>query len=137
MLLNSNPDSGDVLGLASRRVTGRLIKASLAAGVAWFAYELANEISAARSTLHVSPVATIAFLALALTVAAYVAMRQQADLAEQTQARSALELGAEVERAGLVSAIEEASDAVVIADSDGTIQYVNPAYTRMTGYTRG
>jgi len=80
-------------------------------------------------------VATIAFLALALTVAAYIAMRQQADLAAQTQAQSARDLGAELEKAGLVGAIEEASDAVVISDSAGTIQYVNPAYTRMTGYS--
>ena len=35
----------------------------------------------------------------------------------------------------MVGAIEEASDAVAITDSEGTIQYVNPAYTRMTGYS--
>jgi nitrogen fixation/metabolism regulation signal transduction histidine kinase len=62
-------------------------------------------------------------------------MRQQRDLVEQTQAQSARDLGVEMERAGLVGAIEEASDAVVITDSEGTIQYVNPAYTRMTGYS--
>jgi PAS domain-containing protein len=82
-----------------------------------------------------SPAATIAFLALALTVAAYAAMRQQAHLAEANQAQSARDLGAEMEKAGLVGAIEEASDAVVITDGEGTIQYVNPAYTRMTGYS--
>src|ERR1039458_5456478 len=77
----------------------------------------------------------MAFLALALTVVAYAAMRQQADLAAQTHAQSDRDQGAEMERAGLVSAIEEASDAVVITDSEGTIQYVNPAYIRMTGYS--
>ena len=60
------------------RFTSGLIKASLGAGVAWFGYQLANEIAAHQSILNQSPVATIAFLALALTVAAYVAMRQQA-----------------------------------------------------------
>ena len=103
--------------------------------MAWFAYQLANEIASSHSAFQQSPVATIALLALALTVAAYVAMRQQADLVEQTHAQSARDLGAEMEKAGLVSAIEEASDAVVITDSEGTIQYVNPAYTRMTGYS--
>ena len=143
MLLNPNPstpavelrNAGAAFGMASRRFTGWLIKASLAGGVAWFAYQLANEIANPLHKLQQSPVATIAFLALALTVTAYVAMRQQAHLAAQIQAQTARELGADLEKAGLVSAIEEASDAVVIADGDGTIQYVNPAFTRMTGYT--
>jgi diguanylate cyclase (GGDEF)-like protein/PAS domain S-box-containing protein len=144
MLLNPNtsapgfgPGNTDeaVLGLPSRRVTGGLIKASLVGGVAWFGYQLANEVASCHSMLQQSPIATIAFLALALTVAAYVAMRQQTDLVDQTHAQSARHLGAEMEKAGLLGAIEEASDAVVIADSAGTIQYVNPAYTRMTGYS--
>jgi len=136
MLLNPHtPTPAAMLRLPSRRRTGWLIKASLVGGVVWFAYQLANQLANSQSRLPPSPVATIAFLALALTVAAYVAMRQQADLVRQTHAHSARELGAEVEKAGLVGAIEEASDAVVITDSEGTIQYVNPAFTRMTGYT--
>lgn len=122
------------LGPATQRFTGILIKASLAGGVAWFAYQVANGIASSDNTLQRSPVATIAFLALSLTVAAYVAMRQQAHLAAQTEAQSARDLGAEMEKAGLVGAIEEASDAVVITDGAGTIRYINPAYTKMTGY---
>jgi two-component system cell cycle sensor histidine kinase/response regulator CckA len=37
---------------------------------------------------------------------------------------------------GLVTAIEQSAEAVVITDVRGTIDYVNPAFTRMTGYTR-
>ena len=133
MFLKPNSSSA-VLDLPGRRFTGRLIKVSLLCGVAWFAYQLADKL-ASHETFPQSAVATIAFLALALTVAAYAAMRQQADLAAQSNAQSARDIGAEMERAGLVGAIEEASDAVVITDSDGTIQYVNPAYTRMTGYS--
>ena len=141
MFMNPNRSSpalenpAAVLDPPSRRFTGMLIKASLGAGVVWFAYQLANGIASARGSLQQSPVGTIAFLALALTVAAYVAMRQQAHLAQQTEAHSARQLGAEIEKAGLVGAIEESSDAVVITDAQGTIEYVNPAYTRMTGYT--
>ena len=145
MLLNPNHSApgagvggtGAVLGVPSRRLTGGLIKASLVGGVAWFAYQLANVIQFSHGGAAYSPVATIAFLALALTVAAFVAMRQEADLAEQTQAQCARELGAEMEKAGLVGAIDEASDAVLITDSDGIVEYVNPAYTRMTGYSAG
>ena len=40
-----------------------------------------------------------------------------------------------IERAGLVAAVEQAADAIVITDADGKIQYVNPAFSAMTGYT--
>ena len=37
---------------------------------------------------------------------------------------------------GLLTAVEQAADGVVITGTDGNIQYANPAFTRMTGYTR-
>ncbi len=40
------------------------------------------------------------------------------------------------ERARLASAIEQAAETVVITDTKGFIQYVNPAFTRVSGYTR-
>lgn len=51
---------------------------------------------------------------------------------EHEQARAA----AETERALLSTAIEQAAEAVVITDAAGTIQYVNPAFERITGYAR-
>ena len=36
----------------------------------------------------------------------------------------------------LASAIEQASDGVLITDAGGVIQYVNPAFERITGFTR-
>ena len=42
---------------------------------------------------------------------------------------------AAVEHADLAMAVEQAADGVVITDLKGIIQYVNPAFTRMTGYT--
>jgi PAS domain S-box-containing protein len=41
-----------------------------------------------------------------------------------------------IERAGLVAAVEQAADAIVITGVDGTIQYANPAFTTLTGYSR-
>ena len=41
-----------------------------------------------------------------------------------------------IERAGLIAAVEQAADAIVITDTAGNIQYVNPAFTTLTGYTR-
>jgi PAS domain S-box-containing protein len=42
---------------------------------------------------------------------------------------------ADVRRAGLIAAIEQAAESIVITDTAGTVQYVNPAFTRMTLYT--
>ncbi|MCA1961896.1 MAG: PAS domain S-box protein [Desulfomonile sp.] len=36
----------------------------------------------------------------------------------------------------LVTAIEQATEGVIITDTEGTIQYVNPGLERMTGYSR-
>ena len=43
---------------------------------------------------------------------------------------------AEVERERLTRAIEQSSENVVITDAAGTIQFVNPAFARITGYSR-
>jgi PAS domain S-box-containing protein len=40
-----------------------------------------------------------------------------------------------IEHAGLVAAVEQAADGIILTDTAGTIQYVNPAFTAMTGYT--
>jgi len=42
---------------------------------------------------------------------------------------------AAVEHASLAAAVEQAADGVVMTDINGNIQYVNPAFTAMTGYT--
>jgi PAS domain S-box-containing protein len=42
---------------------------------------------------------------------------------------------AEIERASLAAAVEQAADSFVMTDVDGKILYVNPAFTAMTGYT--
>jgi PAS domain S-box-containing protein len=42
----------------------------------------------------------------------------------------------DIQRAGLAAAVEQSADAILITDAFGTIQYANPAFTRMTGYSR-
>ncbi len=41
-----------------------------------------------------------------------------------------------IDHSGLAAAVEQAVDGVVITDTNGNIQYVNPAFTAMTGYSR-
>ena len=43
---------------------------------------------------------------------------------------------AEAEHVRLVTAIEQSAEAVVITNTTGDIEYVNPAFTRITGYSR-
>ena len=43
---------------------------------------------------------------------------------------------AEAEHARLASVIDQASESVVITDLDGNIEYVNPAFVKLTGYSR-
>jgi PAS domain S-box-containing protein len=52
----------------------------------------------------------------------------QHEVADRKRAEHALEK--------LTSAIEQTADSVMVTDRDGVIEYVNPAFERMTGYTR-
>ncbi len=45
------------------------------------------------------------------------------------------QLVAEKERDRLVTAIEQTADAIIITNSSGSIQYTNPAFSKLTGYT--
>lgn len=55
----------------------------------------------------------------------------------QDERRVSVDRSLETEdRNGLSAAIDQAAEAVVITDAEGTIRYVNPAFTRITGYSR-
>ncbi|MDX6385392.1 MAG: two-component system, cell cycle sensor histidine kinase and response regulator CckA [Blastocatellia bacterium] len=43
---------------------------------------------------------------------------------------------AEAELRRLAAAVEETADSIVITDAEGNIQYVNPSFERVTGYTK-
>ena len=43
---------------------------------------------------------------------------------------------AEAERSRLVTAIEQSGEGVMVTDTAGSIEYVNPAFARITGYSR-
>lgn len=50
------------------------------------------------------------------------------DITDQAKRESQLKL--------LMAGIEQAYDSIIITDTDGTIQYVNPAFERITGFSR-
>ena len=43
---------------------------------------------------------------------------------------------AEANRAQLATAVEQSADEIILTDAQGLIQYVNPAFERVTGYSR-
>ena len=49
---------------------------------------------------------------------------------------STKEKQAQAERALLMTAIEQSAEGIVITDARGTIQYINPAFSRVSGYSR-
>lgn len=51
--------------------------------------------------------------------------------------RKALEAAVLAERDRLATILANVGDAIVVADSAGTIEYVNPAWERLTGYSAG
>ncbi len=65
------------------------------------------------------------------------AAKYRAD-AEQRRLENAMDERerAEEERVRLATAIEQASESVIVADTAGAIVYVNPAFERQSGYTR-
>ncbi len=63
-----------------------------------------------------------------LPMAVLGALKEKAMRAERRQA--------ERERARLAAAIEQSNDSVVITNAKGEIEYVNPAFTALSGYSR-
>jgi PAS domain S-box-containing protein len=60
----------------------------------------------------------------------------RAQLFEQAQQELSRRRQAEETSVRLTTVIEQAAEMVVITDREGTIQYVNPAFERVTGYSR-
>lgn len=60
-----------------------------------------------------------------------VAARVKKALAESRQCIATNQLD------GIEASVENAADAILITDTDGTIKYVNPAFESVTGYSRG
>jgi len=107
----------------------RLAKTFVLVAAAGVVFQGVKHLLFPQVTLWQSHIQTILFLSVAATFAVYLSMRGRVALVQQTRVQ------AEAEKAGLTTAIEQAAEGVVITDATGIIQYVNPAFTRMTGYT--
>ena len=115
-------------------VTGMLITTLLLVTIIAVAYELLKAFVLLHATWWQSAAVTMAFFGLSATVAVYRAVRAHAGLLARAHTPAAPHQHPHAEQACLAAAIAQAADSIVITDTQGTIQYVNPAFTRMTGY---
>ena len=102
---------------------GTLLIALAAAAV----YELTKEMAFPGLSIRASHAVTVAICGIVATLFRYCTLRKQACLLAAYQ-------GAETDRIGLADAIDQTSDSIVITDDKGRIEYVNPAFTLLTGY---
>ena len=116
-------------------VSGSLLKTFLIVASASAACNFAIHLAVPNITLLTSDVLTSLIFGLFSTIAFYMWLRARSALLAQTEKQSAERQRVEAERAHLARAIEQAAEAVVITGVDAKIRYVNPAFTRITGYS--
>jgi two-component system sensor histidine kinase/response regulator len=132
---------GTVL-LQPRRYYSRLKKlgfssiwTGLAASVLLATFEALKQIALPSITTWQSHGLTIAFTALVCIIVSNVVLYKRSLLLGQVNDAVSQRRQAETDRVHLAMAIQQAGEAVVLTDARGTIRYVNPAFTRMTGYS--
>ena len=98
-------------------------------------YAIAGQTAFAYRGGRIYYAAVTSALGLAASVAALALARGQKRLLRQMRVFSAVYGRADADRIGLTRAIEQAAEAIVITDANANIQYVNPAFAAMTGYS--
>ncbi|HUI41944.1 MAG TPA: PAS domain S-box protein, partial [Terriglobia bacterium] len=111
-----------------------LIRILLVIVAAGMAYLLAAAVVFPHRPLGLPDEALLAGLGLGSIVALFVDLHSRGKL-QQKIADSSGQPPALAVNGVLTVAIEQAGESILITDAKGLIQYVNPAFTRMTGYS--
>ena len=98
------------------------------------ACEVVERIAHLRVSLWEAQATSVVVLGLALTGGVYFALRRQFQGLQRAHEHAAERRRAQAENDGLSRALDQAGESVVITDAGGRIQYVNAAFSRMTGY---
>ncbi|HUJ21247.1 MAG TPA: PAS domain S-box protein [Bryobacteraceae bacterium] len=123
------PPRRALTGLWRLKLTHRLVLTFLAASAASAAYEAASFRLLPAITLERSAAAMLVWSGLIAALAVFVSLRRHGP------SRCGLVDEISWLSSGLFAAIEQAAEGIVITSVDSTIQYVNPAFSRMTGYS--
>jgi len=121
--------------LAGSQVAGTLVKTLLAVTTVAALYEVASRFALPHMSLWQSGTVRVAFIGVTSTVVVYLALRRRAELLIQAHLQLAERRRAEAQSAALPIAMEQADDGIVITDTKAVIQYVNPGFSRITGYS--
>jgi PAS domain-containing protein len=115
-------------------VTGTLLKTFLRVTLLLASYAMAKPVVFLHATSWLSAAVTMACFGLSATIAVCCVLRKPSDLLVRSRTHAAAHQHLEADRASLATAIAQAADGIVITDTQARVQYVNPAFTRMTGY---
>ncbi|HMD96094.1 MAG TPA: PAS domain S-box protein [Terriglobia bacterium] len=117
------------------RVVGTLVAVFVTTVAAASAVEALTELLYGQLTVWQWHAVSVVLFGGVSTIAVYFALRRKAELLIQADFYLAEHRRAEARLAALPTAIEQAADGIVITDTHARIQYVNPAFTRITGYS--
>jgi PAS domain S-box-containing protein len=121
--------------LSRSLVVGPLLAAILVTIAVVSFVEAMTDLLYGRLTIWEWHSTSVVCLGCVSTVAVYFALRRRAELVIQATLRLVERRRAEAQLAGLPAAVEQAAEGIVITDIQGNIEYVNPAFIRMTGYS--
>lgn len=99
--------------------------------------EFVERAAVPHVNLWQAQLAGVAALSLSATLGVWLSLRGQFDLLQKAGLDAAERRRVDAERCGLASALDQAAEAVAMTDAEGRIQYVNAAFSRMTGYSAG
>ena len=120
---------------APRAVRWALLRIFCLTGLAAVVCELIERLLSGSVTWWIAQGADVCGLAIGATLSVWLLLRKQFDLMRWAGTCAAEHQRVDAERAALARALDQASEAVVMTDRDGQIQYVNAAFSAMTGYS--
>ena len=94
--------------------------------------DVKREGAASFESVHIARDGTRIPVEVSLRVIDYLGRPAALSIAHDITERKAVE----EERGRLITAIEQASETIIVFDLNGHIQYVNPSYTRLSGHDR-
>jgi len=112
-----------------------LLTTGLLVTIVGMAYTVMRSLTLPQAAWWPSMAGALAWFILSTTLAVTLARRQRSRLQIQSRRLAITPQAPDAVHPCLLTAIAQAADGIVITDVQGTIEYVNPAFTRMTGYS--
>ncbi|HEX9872022.1 MAG TPA: PAS domain S-box protein [Candidatus Tectomicrobia bacterium] len=119
---------------ATAAVPGTLLTMGLLVTMVGTAYTVMHGLALPHATWWSSAAVALAWFFVSATLAITLAQRKGSRNRVRSRWPAITHQAPDAVHPCLAAAIAQAADGIVITDAHGTIEYVNPAFTRMTGY---